>query len=131
MKILVCYDGSQQSQKALQLAEKNARLWEARVIVAQAVERTDPLSHDILEKKERQFIKEAKGLAGDDGLDINYEFLVDSLPPGQQFVNFAKTQNIDYIFIGIVKRSKVGKLMFGSTAQQIILTAPCPVLSVN
>jgi nucleotide-binding universal stress UspA family protein len=35
------------------------------------------------------------------------------------------------IVIGIVKKSKVGKLFFGSTAQYLILKAHCPVLTVK
>jgi nucleotide-binding universal stress UspA family protein len=38
---------------------------------------------------------------------------------------------IDLIFLGIVKKSKVGKLLFGSTAQYVILHAPCPVVTVQ
>jgi nucleotide-binding universal stress UspA family protein len=38
---------------------------------------------------------------------------------------------VDEIIIGIEKRSKVGKLLFGSNAQYIILEAPCPVVSVK
>jgi nucleotide-binding universal stress UspA family protein len=35
------------------------------------------------------------------------------------------------VIIGIVKKSKVGKILFGSTAQYLILNAPCPVLTVR
>ena len=44
--------------------------------------------------------------------------------------------NADYqveneIIIGVRRRSKVGKLLFGSNAQYIILMAQCPVVAVK
>ena len=35
------------------------------------------------------------------------------------------------IIVGIVQKSKVGKLLFGSTAQYVILNASCPVVTVK
>ena len=46
-------------------------------------------------------------------------------------VSFLQENEIDLIIIAIRKRSKIGKLVFGSTAQYVILKAPCPVLSVK
>ena len=46
-------------------------------------------------------------------------------------VQFAKDTGIDEIVIGIKRRSKVGKLLFGSTAQYTILNANCPVLTIK
>ena len=37
----------------------------------------------------------------------------------------------DEIIIGLQRKSKVGKLLFGSTAQYIIMNAPCPVVTVR
>ena len=54
-----------------------------------------------------------------------------SLESGEDLVQFAEQNKIDEIILGIRKRSKVGKLMFGSTAQYVILNAPCPVVSVK
>jgi nucleotide-binding universal stress UspA family protein len=57
--------------------------------------------------------------------------LISDLEPGEDLVQFAEENKIDEIIIGIRKRSKVGKLMFGSTAQYVILNAPCPVVSIK
>jgi nucleotide-binding universal stress UspA family protein len=52
-------------------------------------------------------------------------------PPGEDIVAFAQENSADLIVIGIKKRSRVGKLMFGSTAQYVILSSECPVLAVK
>ncbi len=57
--------------------------------------------------------------------------LVRGFTPGEDIVKFAKENNIDEILIGIKRRSKVGKLLFGSNAQFIILKAHCPVVTVK
>jgi nucleotide-binding universal stress UspA family protein len=56
--------------------------------------------------------------------------VISDLESGKELVQFAEKNKADEIIIGVRKRSKVGKLMFGSTAQYIILNAPCPVVSI-
>jgi len=56
---------------------------------------------------------------------------VRGLQPGEDLVQYAEENQIDQIIIGVRQRSKVGKLLFGSTAQYVILEAPCPVVSVK
>ncbi|MFZ1956497.1 MAG: universal stress protein, partial [Desulfobacterales bacterium] len=57
--------------------------------------------------------------------------LIRGLAPGEDLVRFAKENDVDLMVVGVKRRSKVGKLLMGSTAQFVIIKAPCPVLSIK
>ena len=65
--------------------------------------------------------------------DIEHEVLqpTDGRSAAESILGIALAQSADLIVIGLRRRSPVGKLITGSTAQQILLDAPCPVLSVK
>jgi nucleotide-binding universal stress UspA family protein len=50
--------------------------------------------------------------------------------PADRIVAEAKRLQADLIVLGARPRSSLGRLMFGSTTETVIRTAPCPVLSV-
>jgi len=50
--------------------------------------------------------------------------------PAPEVLEYASTVDTRYIVIGGQKRSPVGKALFGSTTQQILLSAELPVLTV-
>ena len=47
---------------------------------------------------------------------------VDDAEAGAKIAAIAERNRMDLIFLGIKKRSRVGKLLFGSTVQYVILT---------
>jgi nucleotide-binding universal stress UspA family protein len=49
----------------------------------------------------------------------------------EAIVRLAEDVGADRVFVGGRKRSPTGKAMFGSTAQQVMLNAPCPVTYVR
>jgi nucleotide-binding universal stress UspA family protein len=53
------------------------------------------------------------------------------MAPGEDLVQFAKDNTVDEVVVGVKRRSKVGKILMGSTAQFVVLQAPCPVVTVK
>jgi nucleotide-binding universal stress UspA family protein len=130
MKLIVAYDGSNASERALECAKKRCRLFSAKLYVARSLMGGDETPGEEIEKA-RQELDHVENVLQDEGVPYETHLLVRGLGPGEDIVQFAEEIKADEIIIGIHKRSKVGKLLFGSTAQQIILRAPCPVLSVQ
>lgn len=50
---------------------------------------------------------------------------------GERIANFAQALDFDLVIVGGRKRSPAGKAVFGSTAQEVMLNAPCPVTFVR
>jgi nucleotide-binding universal stress UspA family protein len=50
--------------------------------------------------------------------------------PGPELVRWAERRQPDYLVIGVRNRSRVGKLLFGSTAQTVLLQSSVPVVAV-
>lgn len=131
MRFMVCYEGSAAGKKALAVAREQAGEKDAKLEVVRTITREEPMRHSRLSMLEDELKAEVKDLM--EGSEIPYEIqlLVNTLESGEQLVQFAASKKVDQIFIGIKKTSKVGKLVFGSTAQYVILNAPCPVVSVT
>jgi nucleotide-binding universal stress UspA family protein len=131
MKLMVCYDGSDEAKAALKVAQNHAKIWNAKLEVVNTIVRIEPLKHSQVEKAEKKLEKEVKDFLGGDDPSHETLLLLTDLTPGEQLVKYAEEDKIDQIFLGIIKKSKVGKLLFGSTAQYVILHAPCPVVTVQ
>ena len=130
MKILVCYDESRISKNVLDLAQKHARAFEADIWIMTSMEHGPELKKEEIDKAESKLEKIKASFKAED-IPCEWKSSVSYLSPGEDLVEFAKNNDIDEIIIGVRKKSKVGKLIFGSTAQYVILEAPCPVLAVK
>ena len=130
MKVLVGYNGSKASRLALDEAVRYARAFGCTVYVMTSMEGgTSEKPEDIARAAE--VLKEAQTLMDAAGIPFEMSQLVRGMSPGEDLVYFAKENDIDHIFLGIEKTSRLGKLLLGSTAQYIILKAHCPVTTVK
>jgi nucleotide-binding universal stress UspA family protein len=51
--------------------------------------------------------------------------------PHEEIINFVSANKIDLIIMGTHGRKGIDKILFGSTAAQVVRHAPCPVLTVR
>ncbi len=130
MKIMVGYDGSNASWDALILAQKHAEAFGAKVYVLTSMFGGENSDRKDVEKAEYN-LEYAKNLLKEGGTSCETHLLIRGLSPGEDLIKFARENEIDEIIIGLVKRSKMQKLVFGSTAQYVILNAPCPVATIK
>lgn len=52
-------------------------------------------------------------------------------PPFREIVRYAQERQVDLIVMGTQGLSGLGHLIIGSTAERVVRTAPCPVLSIR
>lgn len=130
MKILVGYDGTNAAKEALGLAREHAKAFGGTVNVVTSMEKGTENQRDEIEQAERG-LEWAKSVFEEHDISSKTHLLIRGLAPGEDIVQFASENEIDEIIVGVKRRSKVGKLLMGSTAQYVILNAACPVVSVK
>ena len=118
------------SNKALEVAREHARIFGARVIILTSMEGGSGEKLEEIERIEKS-LEEAKSLMAAQGVECETHQLARGLSPGEDVVKFAQDNAVDMIYVGIKKKSKAQKIILGSTAQYIILKAPCPVVAVK
>jgi nucleotide-binding universal stress UspA family protein len=130
MKILVGFDGSRVSEAALKLAAEHAQAFDAQILLVQSMVGGPEMQRSDFENAERELLSR-KNQFREKKIACESLLSVRGLAPGEDLVRLAKEQKVDEIIVGVRRRSKVGKLVFGSTAQYVILNAPCPVVTVK
>lgn len=130
MKILVGYRGVDVGKDLLKIALMHAKAFKGEVLVVTSMKGGEKTEQEKVDEAEKN-LKQAGLYFDENNVEATVHLLVRGLEPGEDIIEFAKEQNVDEIIIGVKSRSKVGKLLFGSTAQAVILRAQCPVVTVR
>ena len=130
MKILVAYNGTKESEAALEVAQTQAGIYNAKLVVVSSSEGGKGEKIEDINKI-KQDLERIQQDISKDGLECEVEQLARGLTPGEDIVLYAAENEIDQIYVGIRKKSRTSKLILGSTAQFIILKSKCPVTSVK
>jgi nucleotide-binding universal stress UspA family protein len=130
MDFLVGYDNSKKSEHVLDLAKTYAKAFNARIHFLSSTSYGPELETTAFEEI-KAGLEHLKSDFKNDGIDCETHIVSRSISPGEDLVDFARRFSIDKIIIGSRKKSKIGILLLGSTAQYVVLEADCPVVIVK
>ncbi len=133
MKIVVGYVMTDEGRAALEWAiEEAGRHDDTEIVVVHSIKggrRMEVEEEEILTyRKELDAIEQR---LTDAGISHTIRRLIRGLTPVEDLIKVVDEEGADMIVIGIRRRSRTGKLLVGSDAQDILLRANCPVLGVK
>lgn len=135
--ILVPFDGSDSSKKALIKASELAKEDNAKLAVLYVIPRyeemmeffrTTAIKRSLLTEAEK-LIASAKKIAAEQGVGINTE--IREGYAADEIINASVKHEHDLIAMGTYGWKGISKAMMGSTTNRVIMNAACPVLVVK
>lgn len=129
MTILVGYSPSPEGKAAVAFGIEQAKAFDDTVIVLNAGIGETPDERGVATNQDMDELKEA--LRSSEASHEILQFLRGNDPVEELLALAEATEDTRMIVIGSRRRSPVGKLIMGSTAQRIILDSDVPVVSVK
>src|SRR5881394_4580312 len=139
--ILFPTDFTPHARSALKYAAAFARAGRGRVVLFSVQTGEVPanlmtLPERILKEQEKTWLLQLRGqvreLLSDpllDGLEV--EPVIVEGEPADEIANAVRDYDIDLVTVVTHGRRGIGRALFGSTAEEIIAEAPCPVLTIR
>lgn len=137
--ILVAVDGSKISDKALETAIEEARVWKATVHAIYVVEtglfsslpmdNTWEIMYSMLEKEGNKSLSAAREKAEKEGVKI--EAAIRQGHAGNEIVRAAKETGADLVVVGSHGKSEVDRLLLGSVSSFVVSNCHANVLVVR
>lgn len=138
MSVLVGYLHTSEGYAALDRAAEEARVRGTDLEVVRVLRQPttdDPTQHRDWSQSVEQARTSTQRLEqelGGRGLDVRVELVVTATQsPAEVLLERSARPEVELLVIGMRRRSRVGKLVLGSAAQELLLQADVPVLAVK
>jgi nucleotide-binding universal stress UspA family protein len=128
MSVVVGYVPTREGETALHHAVGEARSRGARLVVVNS-SRGDALVDERYVDDDQ--LATLRAMLADSGVDHEVVHTMRGRDASEEILAVAEARRAELVVIGLRRRSPVGKLLLGSTAQRVLLDAPCPVLAVK
>jgi nucleotide-binding universal stress UspA family protein len=129
MTIIVGLVDSPEGRAALDRAVDEARLRGGTLVVVHSSRGGHEDVENVVAWRER--LEETDRRLADESITHRIREYVRGNSPADDILQAATDEGADLIVIGLRHRSPVGKLLLGSTAQEVLLGAECAVLAVR
>lgn len=135
-KLLVGYDGSKESDKAVDVAFSLAECMDSSVLIFAVARPPEPsisveleaVLDDAKEHFEEAFKKISEKAKAH---DIHVQTASAVGHPAEQIIHRAEADGIDLIILGRRGRSMISRMMLGSVSERTLRYAHCPVMVVH
>ena len=135
-KLLVGYDGSPQSEKAVDIGFSLAECLDATVLVFAVARPPEPSTsvelEAVLDDAKEHFEEGFKKIlekARSNNIEVKTDMAVGH--PAEQLIHRAEADGIDLIILGRRGRSMISRMMLGSVSERALRYAHCPVMVVH
>ncbi|HYO40112.1 MAG TPA: universal stress protein [Nocardioidaceae bacterium] len=127
MTVVVGYLPDQYGRAALAAGIEESRLRGARLVVVNATKGDAWVDKSFADEQQVSELESELS-----GLEVGYEVRQSVGPDlADQVLDVVRETEARLLVIGLRHRTPAGKLFLGSTAQQLLMGSPCPVLAVK
>ncbi len=128
LTIVVGYIPNELGAAAVRAAIDEARLRGAFLYVVNTSRGDAYVDHNLAEPDQ---LSEVDRMLTESGVPHQVVQRVGLGEPADEILDAVRETGAGLVVVGVRRRTPVGKLLLGSTAQRILLDAPCPVLAVK
>jgi nucleotide-binding universal stress UspA family protein len=130
MSIIVGYMSSERGNAALELGISEAKLRDTELVVVHSLHGAgvDDDEDVVASDRELETIDE---MLSKEGIIYSIRNYVRGNSPAEDIVQAAQEFGGELIVIGLRQRTSAGKFLLGSNAHDILMSAPCPVLTIR
>jgi nucleotide-binding universal stress UspA family protein len=129
MRILMYYDGTEESKEAINIAKLHGKAFNAKIEVVSSLPKGGEPQLKEIEERENE-LEYVKTVFENENIPCETHLLIRGHEAGDDIIRFAAEKNVDEIIIGTQKRTRVEKFLLSSVAQHVIYNANSPVVIV-
>ncbi len=132
MKIVVGYVMTDESKAALEWAIEQTKRGDTEIVVVHSIRGGGSFGSEQAEVLAyREELNAIEKRLTEEGIPHTVRRLIRGLTPAEDLAAVVKEEQADMVAIGLRQRSRTGKLLMGSDAMEILLTAECPVVGIK
>jgi len=130
MSVIVGYLSSERGRKALEVGIQEAKLRNTDLVVVHSLVGAGKSDDEEVIQSDRDLNALDEMLSTQD-IPFSIHNYVRGNDPAQDIIQAADELGGELIVIGLRQRTSAGKFLLGSNAHDILMDAPCPVLTVR